>query len=370
MTSLPSPTIALLTVGQRRSIAHPAAAASFALFVSSLRQRYDHFIWLSPDDSRSPTAAPKLMGQGWKAALKIYRPVILMESNETMPCRQECKLRCVEHVGHDSQLNWLRQFYAVHRAYLAAREYGQARGIEYDWYIKRRPDLLHLQPLPPLEDFPRDAAHVPHGVMTRAVGDQRNNDHLLVCPSGELCERSLAVYSRTYATCDASFRMRWPWQSLISREYASGSLRLFSHAYTIVRPLATRTQPAGPECIRLACSDSPFSTGCLAKHLPSFVPRCDTAAREWGAWESSTPGAILRRLAATEDSGGGGSGGASGGGASGVSDGGGLAFLASIAPIPCRDDFAELAQTRFHLTGKAAESEYFRIRTRATAAAC
>ena len=244
--------------------------------------------------------------------------------------------------------------------------------MAYEWYIRRRPDLLHLQPLLPITSLVRDAAHVPHGVMTRAPSDQLNNDHLLVCPGGELCERSFTVYDRTYARCDAQFRMRWPWQSLITRQYPKGSLRLFNHAYTIVRAQASRSQRAGPECVRLACGASPYSTGCVATNLVAFVPRCEAAAREWQAWESESPAVVLRRLAAADEVGDGMPSGVARASVTGEAIAASAsarhgvheqrkyaALLASIAPIPCRDDFALLANTRFYQTGHAGEIGVF-----------
>jgi hypothetical protein len=366
--------VAIITVGQARVIAHPAVAASYALFRSSLvsdQQSVHHFIWLSREvagssDGGSSEIYELATDKRWAAALEIYEPAVIVRSNKTMKCRRECRLRCSEAslpVGHDAPMNWLRQFFAVHQAYVAARAYGHEHGIDFAWYIKRRPDLLHLQPLPPLRSLSRAAAYVPHGVMTRVPKDQHNNDHMVVCPAGELCDRFFSVYERSYGQCDATFRMRWPWQSLIVTSYQPDALRLFEHAYTIVRAQEERGRPAGPECARLSCSSSPYSTGCVAPHLVPFVPQCTALALQFKAADVSTPQAVLRqlllaappnrpaqhlarRLEAKPER-----------------PGGEMrryaALLASIAPIPCRDDFAALAETRFRQTGKAAEIGVF-----------
>lgn len=365
--------VAIITVGQERVIAHPAVAASYALLRSSLvsdHHSVHHFIWLSPPEFGGNGAANHELAtdKRWLAALEVYQPALLVRSNETMSCRDECKLRCTEAslpVGHDSPINWLRQFFAVHKAYVAARSYGLERGIDFAWYVKRRPDLLHFQPLPPLRSLSRSAAHVPHGVMTRVAKDQHNNDHMVVCPAGELCDRFFSVYERTYGRCTGSFRMRWPWQSLIVSSYPPNGLRLFEHGYTIVRAQEEHGRPAGPECARLRCSPSPFSTGCVAPHLVAFVPQCTALMPQFQSSSSKAdaPQAALRRLllaappshigqhiarrlqAKQERAGG--------------EMRRYMAYLASIAPVPCRDDFATLAETRFRKTGKAAEIGVF-----------
>lgn len=280
--------VAVITVGQERALAHPVVAASYVLARSTLLRdghSVHHFIWLSPEVGHGrPAPISAEYSVAWRSALELYQPTLLIHSNATMQCKPECKLRCLPPtaaVGHDTPLNWLRQFFAVYQAYSAARDYGRANKIEYSWYIKRRPDLLHLQPLPSLALLSRDAAYVPHGVMTRAAADQLNNDHVVICPAGDLCERALAVYARTYGRCDASFRMRWPWQTLISGAYAPKSLRLLQHAYTIVRQTSEHGRPVGPECLRLTCSPSPYSTGCVAPHLVSFHPECERLAAGW-----------------------------------------------------------------------------------------
>ena len=363
--------VALITVGQPRTIAHPAAAASFALMRSSMLSdghAISHFVWLTPSTMRLDESA-----QGWQDALAIYKPHFVRFANESVDCRSQCHIPCNAY-GHDSQMNWLRQFFAVHRAYRAVREYSRERGIVFDWYIKLRPDLFHMQPLPPLRNFSRSAAYVPRGVMTRVATQQRNNDHMVVCPAGELCDLYFDTFARTYGSCNDSFRMRWPWQRLFSQAFAKEQLRLFDHAYTIARADGTPDEMVGPDCRRLSCTKDPHSTGCVAPHLVSYVPICDIASREWQLWQKHEPTAVLRRLeslppkgaeasqhmtsplAAAEprrlhrhptDT-----------GAAQAHSGDGstyMEFMASIPPLPCRDDFAVLAQRRFVKTGRAAE---------------
>ena len=265
--------VALLTIGQPRSAAHPAVAASFDLLRSSLLRdghSVSHFMWLTP-----PHTPLRSDDAGWLRALEVYKPTVLRFANDTLPCRPACRIRCDTH-GHDSAIEWLRQFYAVHRAYQFAKAYST-----FDWFIRLRPDLLHLEPLQPLSSFSPEAAYVPRGVMTRAPADQRNNDHIFVCPSGELCDRYFDTVARTYGRCEEGFRIRWPWQRLFSSAYTNGTLLLFDHAYTLARSEVSWGRPAGPECMRLDCSKDPHATGCVAPHLVGFVTRCEENARAW-----------------------------------------------------------------------------------------
>ena len=106
--------VALLTIGQPRSAAHPAVAASFDLLRSSLLRdghSVSHFMWLTP-----PHTPLRSDDAGWLRALEVYKPTVLRFANDTLPCRPACRIRCDTH-GHDSAIEWLRQFYAVHRAY-------------------------------------------------------------------------------------------------------------------------------------------------------------------------------------------------------------------------------------------------------------
>lgn len=365
--------VALITVGQPRTIAHPAAAASFALMRTGLLHDghvVSHFMWLTPSSTPLDEGS-----RPWQQTLAIYEPRFVRVSNETLECRPQCRIRCDTN-GHDTQINWLRQFFAVHRAYRAVREYSEVHGTPFDWYIKLRPDLFHLQPLRSLSSFSRSAAYVPRGIMTRAPADQLNNDHIIVCPAGELCDRYFDTFERTYGSCTDAFRMRWPWQRLFSGAFAKESLRLFDHAYTLARAGSAPRRVAGPECQRLSCSKDPHSTGCVAPHLVRFVPRCDIAAREWNLWETLEPTTVLRRLESlppeapvpsvspprTEDNTPRNahrrrllSSETSGAAAAFHGTDEYVSFMASIPPLPCRDDFAVLAQRRFVKTGRAAE---------------
>lgn len=293
--------VALITVGQIRSLLHPGVAASFALMRSSLlrdRHAVSHFMWLSPSESSFDEHQ-----SAWLRVRSIYRPLLLLLPNVTEDiCRPQCGVRC-DRNGHDDPINWLRQFYSVGRAYQAVQRWSVRNAQTFDWYVKLRPDLLHLQSLRRLRWFSKDAAYVPAGVMTRSPADQVNNDHMFVCPAGELCERYFGTFAR-YHKCSKGFRMRWPWQRLFAAVYTNATLRLFDHAYTIARPESRRLPVGGPECVRLTCSKDPHSTGCIVPRLLRFVARCAVAAKRWAAWRTQEePAAVLQELVARDTTG-------------------------------------------------------------------
>jgi hypothetical protein len=273
--------VALVTVGLVRTAAHPAVVASFSLMQSSLLRdghTVHHFMWLSP----SLLLRFNENETSWQRALMAYRPTQLVYAsrNESVECRPQCRVQCRYH-RHDSIMNWLWQFFFVHRAYWSVRAYSDAHGLVHDWFIRLRPDLIYLQPLPSLASLSRGAAYVPRGVMSRDMRYPLNNDHLMLCPAGALCDLYFDTFARTYAVCNASFVMPHPLQRTFSEAYAPGSLRLLDYAYTIARS-------RGPECARLNCSSDEMATGCGAPHLVRFLPRCLVAQREWRAWQNES----------------------------------------------------------------------------------
>lgn len=296
--------VAIITVGQPRAVAHPSAAASFALMRSSLLghrgSTVNHFMWLSeappPRNHRKQLTRTEKQAllwaqpldrasQQWLNALAVYLPVRLIISNATLPCRPQCGLRC-NVMAHDAPIEWMRQFFAVSRAWhlVLAYERDAMSGAAHSWYIKTRPDLLHLQPLVQLSSLDRGRVHVASGVMTSASRFQHYNDHIMLCATHALCEIYFLVVERTYATCAAGFKMPWPPQELYIRELqrlrahagTRGSTVLFQHAYTVVRP------ERGPECNRLWCKRADqFATGCVANHLPAAAPMCEGLNSTW-----------------------------------------------------------------------------------------
>ena len=240
--------VAIITVGQPRAVAHPSAAASFALMRSSLLghrgSTVNHFMWLSeappPRNHRKQLTRTEKQAllwaqpldrasQQWLNALAVYLPVRLIISNATLPCRPQCGLRC-NVMAHDAPIEFLRQFYSISRAWHEVLSYereamgGAAHRCRVplssspppphlllppllsdalsamprgSWYMKTRPDLLHLQPLLPLASLDRNRAHVPSGVMTSAPRFQHYNDHMLLCATRALCEIFFRVVERS-----------------------------------------------------------------------------------------------------------------------------------------------------------------------------
>lgn len=297
--------VAFLTVGQPRTIAHPAAAASFRLLRSSVERDgvhigADHFMWLVESSAprirthangqpRTSSERQALLwsrpldraSQGWVEAIKAYAPVRLVFSNDTLPCRRHCGLRC-NTIAHDAPIEWLRQFFHVGRVWALVRDY-ERRVLRstYAWYVKLRADLLHLEPLRSLARLSPDAVYVASGIMTSVARYQRINDHIFVCSRPELCEHYFLVTDRTYGQCSRGFRMPWPPQQLFARQFNTSQLRLLRHAYTVARPGVG----AGPECNRLDCDHrDPFATGCVAKHLPIHLEQCRSVSRRWDEW--------------------------------------------------------------------------------------
>lgn len=296
--------IAVITVGQPRTVAHPAAAASYAHLISSLQHAsVHHFMWLSqappPWPSRGLPVVPRTPAErqalAWARPLndrapewprllsEYYKPTRLVVSNASLPCRRQCGLRCSS-IRHDAPIEFMRQFYAVGLAWLSVMRYerDEMRGRSHDWYLKRRPDLLHLQPLPVLQSLDRHRFHVASGVMTRASKYQTFNDHLVLCASRGECEPYMLLVERTYLVCDRGFRMPWPPQALYAQGALAQAISLLPHAYTVARP------DTGPECIRLRCARDPFATGCVARHLPAAVPLCERIAQSWFASNRSS----------------------------------------------------------------------------------
>ena len=327
--------VALITVGQPRTVSHPSIVDSYARLKSSLTSAsmltggIHHFLWLTqapppPRILRQQRRRAGVLSSAeqealrwsqpldvnsplWLQSLVIYQPTILVLSNATLPCRHECRLRC-DTIRHDAPIEWMRQFFAISNAWSAVLRYEreQMGGKPHRWYVRLRPDLLHLQPLLPLSSLDRAFVHVPSGIMTSARRYQRLNDHIVLCATRELCAPYFRLVERTYAHCGKEFKMPWPPQLLYARDYAAmagsgsssssssrsrsgsrvaaaepGVLRLFQHAYTVSRP------GSGPECNRLVCNRSdPFATGCVAKHLPAAAPLCEELARGWLARSS------------------------------------------------------------------------------------
>ena len=308
------PRVALITVGQPRTVAHPAVAQSFELLRSSLVDYgVHHFLWLTqtPPPARvrrhRHAASPgerqalawarplDLNSPAWRKALVLYAPTIFVLSNASLPCRPHCGLRC-DTMKHDAPIEWLRQFFAISNAWRTVLRFEQEQmaGEAHRWYCRLRPDLLHLQPLLPLSSLDTAAVHVPSGIMTSHRRYQKLNDHMALCAKRDVCANFFTIADE-YAKCGRDFRMPWPPQLLYARKYMhmhdpvhglSGSrtrsddsraaLRLFEHAYTVTRP------GSGPECNRLGCIPrDPFATGCVARHLPAALQRCERLARAW-----------------------------------------------------------------------------------------
>lgn len=308
VANVESSSVALISVGQPRTVMHPAIAASFELFRSSILSRVHHFMWLT--QTPAPKSILRRQSRGkvspaerlalawaqpldpgsasWYRALKIYSPAVFILSNDSLPCRTQCGVRC-NTIRHDTPIEFFRQFFAISNAWRAVLRYEQERmaGRPHTWYVRLRPDLLHLQPLVPLAALSREHVHVPSGIMTSAQRYQKLNDHIVLCATQRLCEVFFRLIDRHYIRCGRDFRMPWPPQLLFAREYATmpggrgqdaDVLRLFRHAYTVTRP------ETGPECERLKCHPpNPFATGCVAKHLPAAAPLCEELAHKWRA---------------------------------------------------------------------------------------
>ena len=199
------------------------------------------------------------------------------------------------------EFEWLRQFYGLLLAWRGVLAYERAHtttAARHDWYVKTRPDLVHLQPLLSLDRLDRDVVHVPSGVMTAARQYQVYNDHMLLCAARSVCNGYFNVVETTYldAPCNGSrgsaVRMPWPPQALFAGPYLRhGAPKLFEHAYTVARPAT------GPECNRLDCNRAdPFATGCVAAHLPQHAPRCRALASRWNDTSGNAVGKALRVL--------------------------------------------------------------------------
>lgn len=306
--------VAVLTVGQPRTVAHPIAAASFALFRSSLvlgGNNVTHLMWLvqgapshRPRSKRSKAQRLAMewaqpldeRSRSWRLVLPLYTPTRLVITNETLTCRPQCRIRC-DTLAHDAPIEWLRQFHAVASAWRSLMDFERSTGQFHDWYVKTRPDLVHLQPLPSLATFDRDSVYVPLGVMTSDHRYQRLNDHIFVCARKQQCDGYFRIVDRTYSVCGShrAFRMPWPPQTLYARSYSAHELRTFPHAYTLARV------GSGPTCFRLACNrTNSFSTGCVATHLPQWLHFCE---RLGGRWHNATLASAIRMLAVRRPSG-------------------------------------------------------------------
>jgi hypothetical protein len=197
--------VALITVGQPRTVASAVCVASFELLRASLTSRQTHhFMWMN--EAKPPTSVTRRTrlsdrkrlaiswarpldrtGAEWQAALRVYAPVRLIFSSDALRCRPQCRLRC-DTVSREAPIEWLRQFYAVAQAWQMVLEYERDTQRTHGWYVRLRPDMVHLQPLTSLAHLDPAAVYVPSGVMTRAVAFLSYNDHMLICASHASCE--------------------------------------------------------------------------------------------------------------------------------------------------------------------------------------
>ena len=244
------PRVALITVGQPRTVAHPAVAQSFELLRSSLVDYgVHHFLWLTqtPPPARvrrhRHAASPgerqalawarplDLNSPAWRKALVLYAPTIFVLSNASLPCRPHCGLRC-DTMKHDAPIEWLRQFFAISNAWRTVLRFEQEQmaGEAHRWYCRLRPDLLHLQPLLPLSSLDTAAVHVPSGIRTSHRRYQKLNDHMALCAKRDVCANFFTIADE-YAKCGRDFRMPWPPQLLYIRT------QVHAHARSCARTL-------------------------------------------------------------------------------------------------------------------------------------
>ena len=280
--------VALLSVGQKRTVEVPEVAASLRRMRSSILEQ-GHLVttlmFISCEAAERAGLRSRL--------LKTYNASeVWLLSEELTPCLAACKIVSCNHSADkinekNSLLNWFRQFGKVRAAWQHALRYeAQDPGRRFTWFLKIRPDLVFFEPLPSLCTLHArsHSALVPRGVMTSVAKYQLYNDHVILCPRS-LCEPYFSVVSQ-YETCGRTGAMSQfdpaqpPQQTLVNAfhdAFGPTSLRLFDLAYTIARS-------SGPDCQRLECrSKTPQATGCVAPHLQRFVTGCHELARKWAS---------------------------------------------------------------------------------------
>ena len=284
--------VALLSVGQRRTVELPEVAASVRRLRSSLLAE-GHLVTTLLFISCTAAERAGLRSR----LLKMYdASEAWLSSEELTPCLSACKsvscngssiLGASWRFLHEtnSLMQWFRQFGKVRAAWQRALEYElQGDRRRFTWFLKIRPDLIFFEPLPSLcllnARF-KHSALVPRGVMTSDAKYQLHNDHVILCPRS-LCAPYFAVVSQ-YEACGRTgallgFSPDVPQTSYVRAfhaQFGRGSLGLFDLAYTLARS-------SGPECIRLECNrKTPYATGCIAPHLPRFVTACREIAKRW-----------------------------------------------------------------------------------------
>lgn len=308
--------VAILNVGTPRTMAHPHVAASFALFRRSL-VRDGHivhtFLWLSDgivshvnanngDQHRQyetrASASKLLVSDMWQRVAGEYDATIVNVSTASIPCHYRgcrsfyaCSTKIkTELGGPESQSSFLAQRFKVALAYRTAKAWATQNSVAFDWFVRTRTDLLHLQELAPLSSFNRSTGHVPWGIMTSVARYQAMNDHLMVCPAGPLCNAYFEIVEIIHDRClngtPRLARLLWPYQrhwvdemQRLARQATNQSsavgIELFRHAYTLARD-------DGPDCRRLICNPrDAYTTGCVAPHLVAFNASCEELRATW-----------------------------------------------------------------------------------------
>lgn len=263
--------IAIISYGLVRSAAQPQVAASFALMTESLTKDNNvySFMLLHGDGTHDHDVTGDLKHK--------YNLTELWIITDQLECNRKCDIICTG--GHDQPFQLLQQFYNGNLAYDKVSAWERDKAIQFSWYLKVRPDLLWLEPFPPLSGFSADRIYVPHGVMSKRHEFQHLNDHVMLCPR-RLCAPYFKRLIDQYRGCSGrSLHFPYPPQKAVfddayGRPEKGGGARVFEVAYTIARE-------SGPECARLVCGPKPINMGCEATHLNGFFDACNTADKMW-----------------------------------------------------------------------------------------
>lgn len=269
--------LAVLSVGLARTVAHPAVVVSFGLMLAPLlrsRSVVRTFMFLTP-----PQAVWEAEAGVWQTRIRrLYRPTELWIMDAELPCNVQCgSVPC--NSGPNMPFEFLRQFFKVKLAWELVLTWESKHAWRFDWFLKVRPDLLWLEPFPLLpaltaaghvNDAQEAEVYVPKGVMTDRRANYHVNDHVLLCPR-QLCMPYFTDAISRYERCsEVALKPVYPIQRwLFNRTCPRGSqcfksTTLFDVAYTIARA-------KGPECMRL------YTAG----YLWQFVPRCNAVASRW-----------------------------------------------------------------------------------------
>ena len=164
--------VCILNVGTPRTIAHPTVAATFMLFRQNLvadNHRVFTFLWLSDSAAAnakkfahraaeaSNSASALIASAAWHKVLGFYAPTLINVSAADLPCHYRgCRafLCTNKYAGPENPSSFMSQRFKVMLAFRTAKAYAAARSFAFDWYIRTRTDLLHLQPLIHLAQVP------------------------------------------------------------------------------------------------------------------------------------------------------------------------------------------------------------------------